>query len=297
MALRKVNRRRAPLDGTWFRTTARLQAIMRAVSHYEDDMKWPSFVEDTTVPIWVRMEKYKAMETREHPDGMIFGPVIKIGDFSSPEAKMHGHHHAAGLYTDYTLDGYEAGTRDDRWIYTVLDGDYATSPGEEVSLYICDKCGHGLFRDDFGIRHDRSACLMDGELACRDCEWHGLVAPAETLDRLERCLELANFVGKDCWRTLFRSLEFLSRKERGNGNPIQTRLMLDSHKWSFFWAERVLTDDGWKNGMVGGLIQHGPTPTPQDDGSFSFVTWDYALKAERPATADEIRHIEWSLHT
>lgn len=297
MALRKVIRRRVPLNGQWFRTKASLQSIMRAASRYDDDCIWPKFVEDTVVPVWVRMEKYKAMETREHPDGMIHGPVVKVGMLDSPELALHGNHHAAGLYADYTLDSIDAGVTGERWIYTVLDGDYATSPGEEVSLYLCDKCGYGLFRDDFGLRHDRSACLMDGSLVCRDCEWHGVVTPAETVERLNRCRNLADFVGPECRRTFDRGIEFLSHKERGNGMPIQTRVMLDSHRWSFFWAERMLTDEGWKNGMVGGLIQHGPTPNLNDDGSFTFTKWDYGLKAERPATADEIKHVEWGLHT
>ena len=297
MPLRKVTRRRAPLDGTWFRTKARLQSIMRAVSNYDDDISWSRFLEDTTVPIWVRMEKYKAAETREHPDGMIYGPVIKVGEFESPEITMFGHHHAAGLYNDYTLDGHDAGTRDDRWIYTVLDGDYATSPGEEVSLYLCDKCGHGLFRDDFGLRHDRSACLMDGGIVCRDCDWHGIVTPAETGERLDRCRKLADFVGAECRAGFDNRIAWLSHKTRGNGNPIQTRVWLDHHKWSFFWSESVFVDGEWKSGMCGGLIQHGPAPTLNDDGSFTFTTWDYGLKAERPATEAEIRGIEWGIHT
>jgi hypothetical protein len=64
-----------------------------------------------------------------------------------------------------------------------------------------------------------------------------------------------------------------------------------------FWSERVLIDDGWKQSLVGGLIQHGPTPHLGNDGPFTFTTWDYGLKAERPATEDEIKHIEWGLHT
>jgi hypothetical protein len=103
MALKKMTRRRAPLDGSWFRTTARLQSIMRAACSYDDEMRWPSFVEDTIVPVWVRMEKYKAQETRQHPDGMIYGPVIKVGGFESPEIELFGSHHSAGLEYDSTL--------------------------------------------------------------------------------------------------------------------------------------------------------------------------------------------------
>jgi hypothetical protein len=292
--LKKVNRRRAPLDGSWFRTKARLQSIMRAAARYDDELSWPGFVEDTIVPVWVRMERYHAQETRQHPDGMIFGPVIKVGVFDSPEIPMFGHHHAAGLYSDHALDGLEAGVWGDRWIYSVLDGDHE-SGGEDVSLYLCETCGHGTYRDDLGLRHDRSACLMDAALVCRDCDWRGLVTPLDTVVRLERCRKLADFVGGR--ESFERRIEFLSAKTRGDGRPTQTRLMLDSHRWSFFWSEKVLVEGDWKPAMVGGLIQHGPTPVLGDDGAFTFSCWDYGLKAERPATADEIRHIEWSIHT
>ena len=296
MALRKVTRRRAPLDGTWFRTSARLQSIMRAAARYDDEMNWPSFVEDTMVPVWVRMEKYKAAETREHPDGMIHGPVVKVGLLDSPELALHGNHHAAGLYADYTLDSLDAGVTGERWIYTVLDGDYATSPGEEVSLYLCDKCGHGLFRDDFGRRHSHSACLKDGELVCRECDWHGIILTDEVYQRAEKCRNLADYVGADCRRSLERGFEDFARKESGNGTPLQTRVFLDG-EWSFFWSTRGLRESEWKPYMHGGLIMHGPTPKPQDDGTYLFETYDYGLKAVRPATTAEIDYIHWSIHT
>ncbi len=296
MSLVKIARRRVPLDGTWFRTKARLQSIMRAASRYDDEMWWPKFVEDTIVPVWVRMEKYKAMETREHPDGMIHGPVVKVGLEDSPELLLHGNHHAAGLYADHTLDGLDAGTPGERWIYTVLDGDYATSPGDEVSMYLCDKCGHGLFRDDFGKRFNNSACLKDGELVCRECEWTGMVIDAEVTQLAEKCRALAAYVGGDCNRSLERGFEDFARKESGNGSPLQTRVFRDSD-WSFFWSTKYLRDNEWKPYIHGGLIMHGPTPKPQDDGTYLFEQYDYGLKAVRPATTEEIDHIHWSIHT
>src|SRR5262249_9575632 len=157
--------------------------------------------------------------------------------------------------------------------------------------------GHGLYRDDLGLRHDRSACLMNGELVCRDCDWQGLVTQSDAVLRLERCRRLADFVGPACRENFERRIGVLSAWNRGDGRPIQTRLMLDSHRWSFFWSEKVLVEGDWKQAMVGGLIQHGPTPVLGDDGAFAFTTWDYAVKAERPATLDEIQQIEWSIHT
>ena len=49
--------------------------------------------------------------------------------------------------------------------------------------------------------------------------------------------------------------------------------------------------------MHGGLIQHGPHPTLNDDGSFAFTTWDFGLKRERQATAEEVGNIHWGIHT
>lgn len=75
------------------------------------------------------------------------------------------------------------------------------------------------------------------------------------------------------------------------GKSCQTRLFLDC-KWSFFWRDIVFTPEGKKDGMVGGLIQHGPIPHLHDDGSFTFTTRDDAQKCERQATEDEIRGIQ-----
>jgi hypothetical protein len=295
MALKKLTRRRCPLDGSWFRTTARLQSIMRAAAHYDDEMVWPKFVEDTIVPVWVRMEKYKAQETREHPDGMVYGPVIRVGTFESPELVMHGYHHAAGLYYDTRLDGLSAGVHEDKWIYDVIEGD-AESPGEDVGVYRCDQCGEGLYRDDLGLRDNYSACLMDGELVCRDCDWTGLVATQEVRDRIERCLKLAHVIGPECRRDFESRLAHLSLKQSWGDRPTQTRLFNDC-KWSFFFSERIKVDGEWKRGLCGGLIQHGPAPTLGDDGTWRFETYDYKEKRSRLATPEEIRSIRWSTHT
>ena len=47
--------------------------LFRAMSHYNDDAlealpkRINDVINETTVPIWVRMEKYKAAETKAHP--------------------------------------------------------------------------------------------------------------------------------------------------------------------------------------------------------------------------------------
>ena len=45
-------------------------------------------------------------ESRLVPDGMRWGPVVRVGTVESPEIEMCGEHHACGLTTDYGLDGH-----------------------------------------------------------------------------------------------------------------------------------------------------------------------------------------------
>ena len=71
--LSKVTRRRTPLDGKWFRTEASLRWIIRAAAWYDDELVLPKFVEGPLVPSWVRVTKYKAIESKQHPDGKSTG--------------------------------------------------------------------------------------------------------------------------------------------------------------------------------------------------------------------------------
>ena len=291
MALTKIRRHRVPNDGTVIRTTASLNSIMRAVSRYDDDMEWPKFCNETSVPVYVRMELYKAQETRQRPDGMIYGPVVRVGAMDSPEVPMFGHHHAAGLFNDYNLDGHDT---TDKWLYRPLDDD-ANSHGEDVSVYRCDLCNNDLYRDELGLRHDRSACIFRGGLVCRDCEVTGLVFDRETREQIVRCRKLADHLGPDCRKRFENHLEQLGLGFSFRW-PAQTRLFRED-TWSFFWRTVCFTDAGKKEGMHGGLIQHGPHPTLNDDGSFTFTTWDYGLKKEREATAEEVAGVHWGIHT
>src|SRR5260221_4595009 len=115
MALTKILRHRAPLDGSWFQTTANLNSILRAACLYDDDMTWPEMVDGVRVPVFVRMERYLAQVTPRRPDGMTFGPVIRVGTMDSPDTEMFGHHHACGLFNDNHLDRDD---RDDKWLYS-----------------------------------------------------------------------------------------------------------------------------------------------------------------------------------
>jgi len=305
MALRHIPRRRAPIDGTWFRTEARLNGILRAKSGYDDNVDWPKFVNDTTVPLFVRMEKYEAQETTKNPSGMIFGPVVRIGSMDSVEVEMFGHHYNAGLYRDHSLDTY-FDDREDMWLYTVVDGD-KDAPGEDVSAYECSKCGKWLYKDDYGRRSDKSACMVNGELVCRDCDFTGLVYDEDTKDQISRCRKLASFLDemfdrrivtdRDNCRVRFeQNIAHISQGFCGS-RPSQTRLFKED-KFSFAWNTVIFMEDGSKKrGINGGLIQHGPTPTIALDGSYQFKTWDYTEKKERDATPEEVGNITWSIHT
>ena len=100
MGLKRIERRRCPHD-RWFKTEAKLNSLLRAMANYDDDKyTWPASFNETTVPIWVRMERYEAQKTLRRPDGMTWGPVIKIGSQNSPEVPMFGYHHNCGLFYD-----------------------------------------------------------------------------------------------------------------------------------------------------------------------------------------------------
>jgi hypothetical protein len=294
MALTKTHRRRAPLDGTWFQTTANLNSVLRAQSHYNDDMTWPSLADQCQVPAWLSMRLYKAQETRKNPSGMIYGPVMKLGTLESVEVEMFGYHHNAGLFYDYTLDmGND--DRPDRWMYRPYGYGHATPPGEDVSIYYCDKCRNGLYRDEMGRRHSNSACIFGGALVCRDCDVTGLVYDAETEAQLLRARRLADHVGPDCRKHLDRLIGESLAGGFCFGTPCQTRLYRED-KFSFNWGTVRFTKEGKQRGMHGGLIQHGPHPIEGEDG-FTFRTYDYGLQAERDATEEEVRGIHWSIHT
>jgi hypothetical protein len=295
MSIRKVERRFAPTDGTMFRTLAHLDSIIRCEVGYDHDYAVPEFVKSTWVPVIVRMELYKAQETKENPSGMMFGPIVMVGCETSPEIKLFGHHYAAGLTTDRQVDEKHDGRSPDRWIYNVLPGD-SDAPGEDASYYLCDKCNKQLYRDEPGRRNNHSACLFNDELVCRDCDFIGLVYDTEGGEQIDRAVKLATFIGDDCRQSLARHLDQL-RRGFSFGSPCQTRLYRED-RFSFGWGTKVFCEDGTtRAGMHGGLIQHGPHVEIDGDGAYSFSLWDHALKAQRDATVEEIGQVSWSIHT
>jgi hypothetical protein len=290
MALRHYPRKRMPLDGTWVKTDAHLGTILREAARDHDDRTWPEFLASVWVPIWVKLMPHQGLPTPSNPSATYYHPVIKIGDLNAPEIECVSPY-TANLVRDGNLDCWD---NDNRWIYRPLDG-YPDAPGEDVSVYECNQCRQALYRDDIGRRHDRSACLDDGALVCRDCDVRGLVYAADVEERLERCRRLADHIGPEARRKFESQIEFLGRGVCF-GHPCQTRLFLDG-QWSFFWRETLFTSEGKKDGMVGGLILHGPQPHLGADGSYEFTSWDYVDQCQRPATAAEVAGMSWGIHT
>ena len=292
MALMKLVRHRAPVDGGTFRTMAQLDRILRVATDHDQEMRLPDVCDETKVPIYVRMVKYKAQKTPVTPDRMIYGPVVRIGSMDSPEIEMFGRHWAAGLTQDYHLDGFE---KTDKWLYRPMSCDIDPA-GEDVSFYLCDKCQTSLYRDETGRRQNHSACLFNGSLVCRDCEVTGLVYDHDTAEQLARARKLAGFVGDACLANLNSRVAQLNQGFRF-GRPSQTRLFRED-KFSFNWSCVIFNEDGTrKQGINGGLIQFGPRPIEMDLDRYEFRTWDDTLAAERDATHDEIKGIHWSIHT
>ena len=145
-----------------------------------------------------------------------------------------------------------------------------------MSVYQCDKCSEHLYRDDFGVRHDRSACLMDGGIVCRACDWHGMIATVRGAGSDGEVPSTSPaYVGQKARSSLERGFEMFERKSAPAAtSPLQTRVWLDGD-WSFSWSTLVKDDGEWKRYMHGGLIMHGPTPSKTENGDWSFSTWDY----------------------
>jgi hypothetical protein len=115
-------------------------------------------------------------------------------------------------------------------------------------------------------------------------------------EQLDRCRKLAQFLGDDHISKFERQIEHLSHGFCW-GRPSQTRLFKED-RFSFAWSTIMLMDDDTrKQGMNGGLIQHGPCPIIGEDGKYRFETYDYGAKKVREATPEEVGNISWSIHT
>jgi hypothetical protein len=296
VSLVKLSKKRCPLDeNRVFVSMGNLNSLLRVMSHYSDECVWPSDVNKIDVPVFVRMVRYKAGESRLVPDGMRWGPMVRVGSVESHEINMCGYHYAAGIATDMGLDGCDAGDNH-KWLFDAVDHPFNTLC-EDAGIYRCDICNEHVYRDDFGLRFNRSATIFDGSLVCRDCEVHGLIAPRETREQMDRAHKLASFIGGDALASYLRGMEQYQQKTTGGGRPCQTRLYKED-MYSFGWSTLVQNDEGvWHRWIHGGFIKHGPNAEPAEGGDYNFTTWDYGQKCVRSATTEEINHIHWSSHT
>ena len=274
---------------------------MRAASHrVRRRLPWSSkMAEITRVPVWVRMEKYKAMARAgwfrtAYGGGRSSASALEVA--RGQDVRMN-HHNVRAV-------SRRPRARRTRTLATITTAVGSTPLVRrrsilalgDAGIYRCDICNEYCYRDDFGIRWNRSATIMDGGLVCRDCEVHGLIAPREAREQMDRAHKLASFIGGDTLRSYERGMEMFEQKTRGD-YPCQTRLYKED-MYSFGWSTLVLDDDGkWRPWIHGGFIKHGPEAKPADGGGYDFTAWDYGKKCVRPATAEEINHIHWSSHT
>ena len=253
----------------------------------------------STVPIWVRMEKYKAGERqRLVPDGMRWGPVVRIGTYEFARVQMFGYHNACGLRPTTRSTGIDAGRR-------AVDGGRDLSPvrravcavrrRERVLSATSAMSTATATTSAFGGTGRQPSC--DGGLVCRDCEVCGLIAAADARTNMDRAHKLASFIGGDALSSYERGMAHFAEKTTGGGRPCQTRLYPED-KYSFGWSALVMDDDGkWKRWIHGGFIKHGPNAEPAEGGGYDFTTWDYGKKCVRAATPEEISHTTWNTHT
>jgi hypothetical protein len=303
--LTKTVRKLAP-KREWFRTRAALGPVLREIApnfhahhgqkpDYEGESR-PDWMYGCTIPLWVRLMPHEGRDKRGNPIEVYHADVILDNDGIPGKTEFSDYIYpgSVGLEKDTELLGWDSA----EWIYRPFGyDDPEKTTGEDASFWTCSNCGHRLYRDDAGTRHNYSACIYRMRRVCRDCDVRGMVIVGpETRQQLDHCMALADFIGGDCKQSLERNLERLSLG-RSFGLESQVKLFRDSHRWSFAWNDVVFTPEGKKRGMHGGLIQHGPHPEIGTDGAYTFTVWDYKASEERPATDKEVEGIYWSIHT
>jgi hypothetical protein len=182
------------------------------------------------------------------------------------------------------------------YLYEPASEDPKKCPGEDYSLYFCDKC------NKFVVPWSND----EGELVCADCDsLDGLVYREKAAANVERARELADFVDgriRAAGHNPGKSRESLERSlncpswSRGDGAPSRTLLFAED-EFSFGFLRQHFVDGKWKTSYNGGIIMHGPHVKILPDGGYEFTTWDYYLKRNREATPEEIGNINWSTHT
>ena len=108
----------------------------------------------------------------------------------------------------------------------------------------------------------------------------------ENQEHFDSVREFARSVGAGA--ELQRHLDFLT-DFGGDAAKVRCRLYCDFAPHSFFWRMEYSSPDGWKTGLVGGLIYSGPG-APSDGSAPSFRV------SLNPEAASGRKHM-WSIHT
>jgi len=108
----------------------------------------------------------------------------------------------------------------------------------------------------------------------------------ENQEHFDKVREFARSVGAEA--ELQKQLDFLA-DFGGDGAKVRCHLYSDFAPHSFFWRMEHSSLDGWKPGLVGGLIHSGPS-VPSDGSAPSFSV------SLNPDAATGRKHM-WSIHT
>jgi hypothetical protein len=108
----------------------------------------------------------------------------------------------------------------------------------------------------------------------------------EDQEHLDKVREFARSVGAEA--ELQKQLDFLTGFG-GNAAKVRRHLYRDFAPHSSFWRMEHSSSDGWKPGLVGGLIYSGPG-APSDGSAPSFSV------SLNPDPATGRKHM-WSIHT
>jgi hypothetical protein len=108
----------------------------------------------------------------------------------------------------------------------------------------------------------------------------------EDQEHLDKVREFARCVGAEA--ELQKQLDFLAGFG-GDAAKVRCHLYRDFAPHSFFWRMEHSSLDGWKPGLVGGLIYSGPG-VPSDGSAPSFSV------SLNPDAASGRKHM-WSIHT
>ena len=108
----------------------------------------------------------------------------------------------------------------------------------------------------------------------------------ENQEHFDSVRDFARSVGAGA--ELQRHLDFLA-SFGGDAAKVRCRLDSDFAPHSFFWRMEYSSPDGWKTGLVGGLIYSGPG-APSDGSAPSFSV------SLNPDAAAGRKHM-WSIHT